>query len=36
MLRNQAPYEAPDDQLKVMRVMDAIYRSAEEGREISL
>jgi len=36
MLRNQAPYEAPDDQLKVMRVMEAIYRSAEEGREITL
>ncbi|HEY4954013.1 MAG TPA: Gfo/Idh/MocA family oxidoreductase [Gemmatimonadaceae bacterium] len=36
MLGNQAPYEAPDDQLKVMRVMEAIYRSAEEGREIIL
>ncbi len=36
MLRNQAPYEAPDDQLKVMRVMEAIYRSSEEGREIRI
>ncbi len=36
MLHNQAPYEAPDDQLKVMRVMEAIYRSSEEGREIRI
>ena len=36
MLRNLAPYEAPDDQLKVMRVMEAIYRSAEEGHEIRI
>lgn len=36
MLNDESPYEAPDDQLKVMRVMDAVYRSAEEGREIRL
>jgi predicted dehydrogenase len=36
MLRDEAPYEAPEDQLKVMRVVEAIYRSAEEGREIKL
>ncbi len=36
MLKDESPYEAPDDQLKVMRVIDAIYRSAEEGREIRL
>lgn len=36
MLKNESPYEAPDDQLKVMRVMDAVYKSAEEGREIRL
>ena len=34
MLREESPYEVPDDQLKVMRVMDAAYQSAEEGREI--
>jgi predicted dehydrogenase len=34
MIREEADYEAPTDQLKVMRVVDAIYRSAEEGREI--
>ncbi len=36
MLHDQAPYEQPDDQLKVMRVVEAIYRSADEGREIKL
>jgi predicted dehydrogenase len=34
MLKEESPYEVPDDQLKVMRVMDAAYQSAEEGREI--
>jgi len=34
MLKDESPYEVPDDQLKVMRVMDAAYKSAEEGREI--
>lgn len=36
MLREEAAYEPPTDQLKVMQVVDAIYRSAEEGREIAL
>jgi len=36
MLKDESPYEAPDDQLKVMRVVDAVYKSAEEGREIRL
>ena len=36
MLKDESPYEPPDDQLKVMRVMDAVYKSAEEGREITL
>lgn len=36
MLKDESPYEAPEDQLKVMRVMDAVYKSAEEGREIRL
>jgi predicted dehydrogenase len=34
LLRGDSPYEPPDDQLSVMRVVEAIYRSAEEGREI--
>jgi predicted dehydrogenase len=36
MLNGDAAYDAPTDQLEVMRVMEAIYRSAEEGREITL
>jgi predicted dehydrogenase len=34
LLRGESPYEPPDDQLGVMRVVEAIYRSAEEEREI--
>ena len=36
VLNEEAAYEPPLDQLAVMRVMEAIYRSAEEGREIRL
>jgi predicted dehydrogenase len=36
MLRGDSPYELPDDQLTVMRLVEAIYKSAEEGREIRL
>jgi predicted dehydrogenase len=36
MLRDESPYEPPTDQLKVMRIVDAVYKSAEEGREIRL
>lgn len=36
ILRGDAKYDSPVDQLQVMDVMDAIYRSAEEGREIRL
>jgi predicted dehydrogenase len=36
VLRGQAKYEAPADQAIVMRVLEAIYRSAEDGREIKL
>jgi predicted dehydrogenase len=36
MLRDESPYEPPTDQLKVMRIVDAVYKSADEGREIRL
>jgi predicted dehydrogenase len=36
MIRGDTPYELPLDQLEVMRVLEAIYKSAEEGREIEL
>jgi len=34
VLRGEAPYEPPADQVAVQRLVDAVYRSAEEGREI--
>jgi predicted dehydrogenase len=34
VLSGDAAYEAPTDQLQVMRIMEAVYKSAEEGREI--
>lgn len=34
LLNGEAAYEPPEDQIKVMRLMEAIYKSAEEGREI--
>ncbi len=36
VLRGEASYEAPDDQLIVHRVTEAIYKSADEGKEIRL
>jgi predicted dehydrogenase len=36
VLREQSPYEPPTDQARVQRVMEAIYRSADEGHEIQL
>ena len=35
VLSGDAVYEPPKDQLQVMRIMEAVYKSAEEGREIS-
>ena len=34
VLNGEAAYDPPTDQLHVMRVMEAVYKSAEEGREI--
>ena len=36
ILKGEAQYDPPIDQLQVMDVMEAAYRSAEEGREIQL
>jgi len=36
VLKDETPYEAPEDQLKVMKVLEAVYKSAAEGREIRL
>lgn len=34
MVRGEAPYEAPTDQVTLHRVIEAIYRSAEDGKEV--
>ncbi|MGK2963801.1 MAG: Gfo/Idh/MocA family protein [Gemmatimonadaceae bacterium] len=36
VVTDEAAYDPPTDQIKVMRVIQAIYQSAEEGREIRL
>lgn len=36
VLRDEASYEPPTDQVIVHRIMEAIYRSAEEGKEVRL
>jgi predicted dehydrogenase len=36
VLRKETPYEPPDDQLLVYREFEAIYRAAEEGKEVRL
>jgi len=34
IVRGEAPYEAPTDQVTLHRIVEAIYRSAEEGKEV--
>jgi predicted dehydrogenase len=34
VLRGEAPYEAPDDQVALHRVIEAVYRAAEDEKEI--
>lgn len=36
VVRGEAPYEPPVEQLTVLRVIEAAYRSAEEDREVRL
>jgi predicted dehydrogenase len=36
VVRGDAKYEPPEDQIVVHRVLEAIYKSAEEGKEIRL
>jgi len=36
VLNGDAVYEAPTDQITVHRVVEAIYKSADEGKEIRL
>lgn len=34
LVREETPYEPPSDQLVVQKLVEAVYKSAEEGREI--
>ena len=36
VIAGEAKYEPPEDQIVVHKVLDAIYKSAEEGKEIRL
>ena len=36
VLAGETPYEPPTDQVTLHRVVEAIYRAAEEGKEIRL
>jgi predicted dehydrogenase len=36
MVRGEAPYEAPADQVTLHRIVEAMYRSAEDGKEVRL
>ena len=36
VVRGEAKYEPPEDQIVVHKVLEAIYRSAEEGKEVHL
>lgn len=36
MITGAAPYEPPTDQIAVQRLVEAVYRSADEGKEVRL
>jgi predicted dehydrogenase len=36
VVNQETPYDAPEDQLVVMKLIEAIYKAAEEGREVRL
>ena len=36
VVNEATPYDAPEDQLVVMKLIEAIYKAAEEGREVRL
>ncbi|HEU4747292.1 MAG TPA: Gfo/Idh/MocA family oxidoreductase [Gemmatimonadaceae bacterium] len=36
VVNEQTPYDAPEDQLVVMKLIEAIYKAAEDGREVRL
>jgi predicted dehydrogenase len=36
VVKGETPYEPPSDQVTLLRIVEAIYRSADEGKEIRL
>ena len=36
VLRGEAPYEPPSDQVRLLKIVEAVYKSAEEEKEIRL
>ena len=36
VVNESTPYESPDDQLVVIKLMEAIYKAAEEAKEVRL
>ena len=36
VVNEETPYDPPEDQLVVMKLVEAIYKAAEEGREVRL
>jgi len=34
VIRDQSPYEPPSDQIRLLKIVEAVYRSAEEEKEI--
>ena len=36
VIAGESEYEAPSDQIALHRIVEAIYKSADEGREIKL
>ena len=36
VLREETPYEAPRDQVRVYKLLDLIYKAADEAKEIRL
>jgi predicted dehydrogenase len=36
VVNEDTPYDPPDDQLTVIKLMEAIYKAADEGKEVRL
>jgi predicted dehydrogenase len=36
IIADEAEYDPPDDQVRLQRVVEAIYKSADEGKEVRL